>query len=567
MKQYKLYITDRMYKDYDFLSNENKPFDELKKNFNPIENCLFNGDIIDYDNGVKNVYSPIRNSKYLSGILVLSDNKIYGKYKNKYLYKCIPDDKRIPIFLIPYEVKNTSFDKTVVNKYVLFRFNKWDIDDKHPSGILHETLGNVDIITNYYEYQLYCKSLYSSMSLFNKETRNRFKNKTNDDYIEKILQKHKNIEDRTHLNVFTIDPPKSQDYDDGMGIQIKSNQTILSIYISNVVMWMDVLDLWSAFSERVATIYLPDYKRPMLPTILSDSLCSLIKNERRFALSLDIIIENGIIVDFKFLNTIIKINENYEYEDSKLLENTDYKNIVKTIGLISNEKKYKYIHHINSSNDVVTYLMIMMNYISSRNMYNNKNGIYRAVAINKSYEIPQHIPENIKKYLNIWHSSTGQYMLYDNNVQHDLLEMETYIHITSPIRRLVDLLNLMQLQWNLNIIKKTDESDIFYTKWIEKLDYINITMRSIRKVQTDCNLLNICTKSNKILENVYEGYIFDKLARNDGLFHYIVYLPELKLTNRIILIDNIEDYSKMNFKIYIFNDESTLKRKIRLQII
>ena len=26
---------------------------------------------------------------------------------------------RIP-FLIPYEVKNTSFDKTVVNKYVLF---------------------------------------------------------------------------------------------------------------------------------------------------------------------------------------------------------------------------------------------------------------------------------------------------------------------------------------------------------------------------------------------------------------------------------------------------------------
>ena len=243
---------------------------------------------------------------------------------------------------------------------MFYSFNKWDIDDKHPSGILHETLGNVDIITIIMSIS-YIVRVYIVRSLFNKETRNRFKNKTNDDYIEKILQKHKNIEDRTHLNVFTIDPPKSQDYDDGMGIQIKSNQTIFSIYISNVVMWMDVLDLWSAFSERVATIYLPDYKRPMLPTILSDSLCSLIKNERRFALSLDIIIENGIIVDFKFLNTIIKINENYEYEDSKLLENTDYKNIVKTIGLISNEKKYKYIHHINSSNDVVTYLMIMMN--------------------------------------------------------------------------------------------------------------------------------------------------------------------------------------------------------------
>ena len=405
------------------------------------------------------------------------------------------------------------------------------------------------------------------MSLFNKQTRDKFKNKTNEDYIKKILSKNKNIEDRTHINVFTIDPFKSQDFDDGMSIVKDGNETKLSIYISNVAIWMDVLDLWSAFSERVATIYLPDYKRPMLPTILSDSLCSLIKNEKRFALALDIIIKDGVIIDFIFSNTLIKVRENYEYEDPNLLKDPSYKNIVETINLITRDKQYRYIHHIHSSHDVVTYLMIVMNYISSKKMYENKNGIYRAVAINKSYKIPENIPENIKKYLKIWHSSSGQYMLYDNNVQHDLLEMETYIHITSPIRRLVDLLNLLQLQWNLNITEKTNEAQNFYTKWIEKLDYINKTMRSIRRVQTDCNLLNICTETTDILENEYEGYIFDKLKRNDGLFHYIVYLPELKLTNRIILIDDIKDYSKMKFKIYIFNDESTLKRKIRLQIL
>ena len=102
MKQYKLYVENRQYSKYEYISNENTPFNELKTKLNPVTDHLFHGDIIDYDDNVKGIYSPIRNAKYLSGILVLSDNKIYGKVKNKFLYKCIPDDNRIPIFLIPY---------------------------------------------------------------------------------------------------------------------------------------------------------------------------------------------------------------------------------------------------------------------------------------------------------------------------------------------------------------------------------------------------------------------------------------------------------------------------------
>ena len=47
-------------------------------------------------------------------------------------------------------------------------------------------------------------------------------------------------------------------------------------------------------------------------------------------------------------------------------------------------------------------------------------------------------------------------------------------------------------------------------------------MRSIRKVQNDCSLLKLCF-DNKELMNVYHnGFIFDKLVRNDGLFQYII---------------------------------------------
>ena len=55
-------------------------------------------------------------------------------------------------------------------------------------------------------------------------------------------------------------------------------------------------------------------------------------------------------------------------------------------------------------------------------------------------------------------------------------------------------------------------------------------MRSIRKVQNDCNLLNICSENNEILDKIYDGFMFDKIYRNDALYQYMVYLPELKMT-------------------------------------
>ena len=62
------------------------------------------------------------------------------------------------------------------------------------------------------------------------------------------------------------------------------------------------MSLWESFTRRVSTIYLPDRKRPMLPTILSDGVCSLVEERKRFALTMDIIIDKNTneILDFKF---------------------------------------------------------------------------------------------------------------------------------------------------------------------------------------------------------------------------------------------------------------------------
>ena len=139
--------------------------------------------------------------------------------------------------------------------------------------------------------------------------------------------------------------------------------------------------------------------------------------------------------------------------------------------------------------------------------------------------------------------------------------------MTSPIRRLVDLLNMIQFQKNLRMIHLSNSAQEFYDKWINKLSYINITMRAIRKVQCDCNLLHYYTTNEVVLQEKYKGYVFDKLKRNDGLYQYIVYLPELKLTSRITLREDKENYSYCYFKLYMFMDESKIKRKIRLMVV
>ena len=97
---------------------------------------------------------------------------------------CQKDDKRIPPFLVPYGKQNISFSKNVKNKYVTFKFIHWD--NKHPQGQLHSVIGDVDVLENFYEYQLYCKSLYASIQDFTKAAKKKLHNESLDDLINKI---------------------------------------------------------------------------------------------------------------------------------------------------------------------------------------------------------------------------------------------------------------------------------------------------------------------------------------------------------------------------------------------
>ena len=365
------------------------------------------------------------------------------------------------------------------------------------------------------------------------------------------------------------------DFDDGFSVESGSgnSETIVTIYIANVFFWLETLGLWNSFSQRVATIYLPDRRRPMLPTILSDTLCSLQEKQQRFAFAMIIRIDNttGKMIgapDYK--NVIIRVSKNYSYDDPKLLHNdVAYQKLFEVTAKCDKD--------VISSHDVVSYWMIQMNKMTAEYMLKNNIGIFRtttsdttaatAIAPQDVHDI-RHLNEETRRVIQLWNNNMGKYVMIGENVPLDHFMMNTeYIHITSPIRRLVDLLNQMILFRHLSMVSVSSKESVdFMNHWTEKLEYINTTMRSIRKVQTDCFLLNRCFTDPRIMENEYRGILFDKMQKNDGTFHYMVYLEELKLLSRIVSHLDLTNYSYYYFKLFLFETEDNTKKKIRLQI-
>ena len=572
----KILISDREYSDYKLVNINTEEIVECS-NINIFLKKIFNNDILMLENNSLSILqSQIRNSKNLAGVLVLENNITYGRGKNgKLLYRVIPDDKHLPYFLVPYDLK-IGFNKKYINKYVTFKFIDWD--SKHPRGVITNTLGDVNILEVFYEYQLYCKSLHISMSNFISKTRESLNEKTREQYIDNILQDNNyNICDRRNEYIFTIDSRSSTDFDDGLSIDTTDNGWRVSIYISNVFLWLETLKLWDSFGERVSTIYLPDRKRPMLPTILSDTLCSLQQNQYRFAVCLDVFIDRHgkyiNVEEYSLKNCIISVSKNYYHSQKELHRDPHF------IELYELTKQLD--RSVKTTHDLISYWMIVMNMYTASLMNEKKIGIFRTAFI-KNKELLDSIPKDLSPdslmAIKLWNNSMGKYVSYDEGttLEHELIRnrifysnnMNSYLQITSPIRRLVDLLNQIILFRECNIVQNMSTCAIeFLNKWVEKLDYINTSMRSIRRIQVDCNLLAQFYNNNELLEDNYEGVIFDKILRSDGMYNYTVYLEKFKLFSRISVSSNLDNYASKQFKIFLFEDEDKVKKKVRLQLI
>jgi exoribonuclease R len=525
----------------------------------------------------------------IAGILIVEGNRTYGKIKNKYFYKCVLCNG--DSILVSYAIKNIGLQKHFKNMYVLVHLTQVK-HNNHIVGTLVDTIGDVDILSNFYKYNLHAKDLYSNgMSDFKKSAKVAWGYGIGNNHNKIITDLFwKCGVDRTQgYNVISIDPKGSKDIDDAFSVQSQSKigdhsknvqskigEDVISIYIANVPLCLEHLDLWKYLTDQVSTIYLPNGNLSMLPGILSNDFCSLLEHYPRTTLVCDITVQDGSeIVNVEFSTCVIGVENNYNYDeiDSKKITDSTYNKVQSLVSGLN--QKYKFANTTTAdpggeldSHQVIEWLMVAMNYFAAKTLAEKQCGIFRGINTSEVREV---IPEfeGIKSVQNLYRGLQTQGGKYSTTPQkHDFLGLDAYCHITSPIRRLPDLLNSLKLQHVLGLISFKDETLTIYDKWITQLEIVNDQMKKIKKVQIEARLLELCVNSPGIASKEFKGYICGGEFRGKRIV-YTVYLPDIQLLGiwKTLADSTYKIGDSGRFKIYHFKNKTNFKQKVVLDLL
>lgn len=116
--------------------------------------------------------------------------------------------------------------------------------------------------------------------------------------------------------IITIDGDDARDFDDAISVQRVKDSYNLGVYIADVSHYVrggSKLDE-EAF-KRGTSVYFPDHVLPMLPTTLSNGICSLNPNEDRFVLAVEMTISSdGKINSYEIHKGIIRSSYRMTYK-------------------------------------------------------------------------------------------------------------------------------------------------------------------------------------------------------------------------------------------------------------
>lgn len=339
--------------------------------------------------------------------------------------------------------------------------------------------------------------------------------------INKKTNQHK---DFTNVPFVTIDGEDSKDFDDAVWAEIKDNKTKVMVAIADVSYYVqqdDPLDVEA--KKRGNSFYFPDRVIPMFPFEISNDLCSLVPNEKRKCIIVEVNFINKRIKDFKIHRGIIKSFGRLTYEEVERIYNrketrNKYFKLIRdlfgTYNLLKkmSEERGKIIFNSNefkinfkSSEDfeflktkrlesysLIEEFMVLANSIIGNFLKRNK-----VRSLFRNHEKPPNEKiSNLKKIVNdnnIKYSSNfqnqsdfntfikkieknqklsflnevllrSQSKAYYNekNKGHFGLSINDYVHFTSPIRRYSDLVvhrNLISAYFKNKLKKYIDVSD------------------------------------------------------------------------------------------------------------
>jgi len=132
-------------------------------------------------------------------------------------------------------------------------------------------------------------------------------------------EKRSTRQDITDKTIITIDPPDAKDFDDAISIEKDSHgNMVLGVHIADVSYFVTQdSPLDTEAKNRGNSVYLPGKTIPMLPEILSNGICSLQPDQKRFAKSVYTTYDpQGNILSRSFANSVIRSKQRLTYQQA-----------------------------------------------------------------------------------------------------------------------------------------------------------------------------------------------------------------------------------------------------------
>ncbi|NET75690.1 MULTISPECIES: ribonuclease catalytic domain-containing protein [Okeania] len=287
--------------------------------------------------------------------------------------------------------------------------------------------------------------------------------------------------DLTHLKVYTIDDESTKEIDDGLSIEfLEDNQQKIWVHIADPTRLLtpgDELDLDAR--RRTTTLYLPTGIIPMFPSELATGPMSLIQGQICSALSFGVILdESGGVVDYSIHASLIKPTYRLTYDDVDEMLQLQIK-LEPEIHVLNQWAKQRFqwrqsqgsisiympesvikvegeevkveVLDDSPSRQLVAEMMIMAGEVGAK--YGQKHDIPLPYRSQPQPELPPEA-ELILLPAGPVRSCAMRRCMPKSEMgiipaRHASLALETYVQVTSPIRRYSDLLAHFQIKAHL----------------------------------------------------------------------------------------------------------------------
>lgn len=237
-------------------------------------------------------------------------NKMYvGTYKPKKHYAfVVPDNQTFgQDIIVPFDQEYHSAD----GDKVLVEITYWGGKGEIPEGRIIARLGasdspGIDVLSLVYRYDLTPGFTETQLQEARRLSR---------EPVDTNLERRRDF--RYYSHVITIDGADSKDLDDAVQLEILSNGNyMLGVHIADVSEYIkegSILD--QEAYRRGTSVYFVDRVLPMLPTDISNNICSLNAGEDRLTLSCVMEINaQGQVVAAEISESIINVEKRFTYD-------------------------------------------------------------------------------------------------------------------------------------------------------------------------------------------------------------------------------------------------------------